>query len=267
VELIYDIDDEPPTFEVTDSRNPRHLQLVSSEFPIWSKESLINSGVATLLPPSWKAVAWIDADVQFDSIEWATDALRLLNGAYDVVQLFSHAEDLDARGMPMTVFGGFGREHVRGTKFRGPSRAWHSGFAWACTRRAYERVGGLLDFAVVGSADYYMAASFLGQAASALQAGFSLEYREAVLAWQRRAKDLRLGYVPGVLQHHFHGDKVKRQYATRPEMLIKHQFRPSHLSRRGDGLLEPGIEFPGALGAAISAYFYSRDEDSIYGSA
>lgn len=261
VELAYG---ETP-HQITDAQNPRHLQLRSQGQALWHKENLVNCGVRALLPPDWAAVAWIDADVAFESPTWAEDALRLLNGRFDVVQLFSLAEDLGPADVPLNVFGAFGREHVRGAAFAGPGRYWHPGFAWACTRQAYERCGGLLEVGIVGSGDYYMAAALLGQAAQALRADFTADYRQAVLDWQRRAAGLRLGYVPGVLRHSYHGDKAKRQYKTRPAMLAQHAFAPSaHLARRADGLLEPSAACPPQLLQDLAGYFRARDEDSIY---
>ena len=53
-------------FLVTDKKNKRHLQL-RTDIPIWHKENLVNLGVKYLLPKNWKAFAWIDADVEFES--------------------------------------------------------------------------------------------------------------------------------------------------------------------------------------------------------
>ena len=59
VELAYGNND----FYVTEKSNKRHLQ-VKGTTPIWHKENMINMGVK-LLPPKWRAFAWIDADVEF----------------------------------------------------------------------------------------------------------------------------------------------------------------------------------------------------------
>ena len=58
VELVYG-DQE---FALTQSTNKRHLQL-RGDIPLWHKENMINLGVKYLLPPDWKAFAWIDADI------------------------------------------------------------------------------------------------------------------------------------------------------------------------------------------------------------
>ena len=89
VELVYG--DQP--FGVTESDNKRHLQLRTDAPPLWHKENMINLGVKYLLPPDWKAFAWIDADIEFESAHWALDALKILNGGNDFVQLFTHCNE------------------------------------------------------------------------------------------------------------------------------------------------------------------------------
>ena len=90
VELIY----PNQQFMVTDSCNKNHLQL-KTDTPIWHKENMVRLGVHHLLPKNYKAFAWIDADIEFDSSSWALDTLKILNGSKDVVQLFSHCVDMD----------------------------------------------------------------------------------------------------------------------------------------------------------------------------
>ena len=70
---------------------------------LWHKENLINMGVARLLPSDWQSFAWIDAEVEFLEPTWAQDALNKLR-THDVIQLFSHALDMDARGNTMSAF-------------------------------------------------------------------------------------------------------------------------------------------------------------------
>jgi hypothetical protein len=64
----------------------------------------VNLGVRNLLPKNYKAFAWIDGDIEFESPTWALDTLRILNGSKDIVQLFSHAVDMDKRENTMMVF-------------------------------------------------------------------------------------------------------------------------------------------------------------------
>jgi hypothetical protein len=88
-------------FEVTDHRNPRHLQLRSPSV-LWHKENLVNLGIQHLsrTDPDWEYVAWIDADVTFLRSDWATEAVHLLQ-MYDVIQMWTSSVDLGPHGEPI----------------------------------------------------------------------------------------------------------------------------------------------------------------------
>ena len=108
VELAYD--DDP--FEVTDKNNKNHLQLrTSSSNMLWEKECLLNLGVKKLLPENWKAFAWVDGDVSFSRPDWASDALKILNGHRDIIQLFNVCLDLDKQGNTLTAFHSFAYQY------------------------------------------------------------------------------------------------------------------------------------------------------------
>ena len=94
-------------FLITDKKNKRHLQ-IRCDVPLWHKENMVNLGIRKLLPTNWKAVAWIDADIEFENPTWAMDTLKILNGSKDIVQLFSHALDMNPIGEAMKIFTSWG---------------------------------------------------------------------------------------------------------------------------------------------------------------
>jgi hypothetical protein len=258
VELAYG-DQE---FMVTSSGNPRHLQL-RTDTPLWHKENMINLGVRRLLPTDWRAFAWIDADLEFDSDTWATDTLKLLNGAFDIVQLFSHAVDMDESGGGMRVFNSAGYNVARNRPYcgSGPDQ-WHPGFAWAMTRRAFERVGGLYDQAILGSGDNLMMLSLIGAPLKGLNTASSDDYKSSVAEYGKRMQTLRFGYTPGVIRHYFHGSKKNRKYQERWMILVEHDYRPSEYCMYDEqGLITPTSSFPDALKHDIFQYFAQRNED------
>jgi hypothetical protein len=328
---------------LTQASNPRHLQLRADGAPIWHKENLINIGIQRLLPATWKAVAWIDADVEFESHTWATDALRLLNGAVDIVQLFSHAVDMDQHQHAMSVFPGFAYQvcrrliaapnmsrpgwvsasnaatvpapatsagshrhedvaerkeptmaapkvphaapqrpatsstgipplppracrpaHVGALAAPGNINLWHPGFAWAMSRRLYDAVGGLYQLGAVGSGDNVMAHCCIREWTRSVHPDASPGYRRSIREWQARLPaDTKLGYVPGVLWHFFHGRKVNRKYMDRWKILVHNQYDPyEHVQpRESDGLLQLTPACPPAFATELMQYFTERDED------
>lgn len=258
VEMAYN--NEP--YYLTDEFNSMHLRLRTKHL-LWHKENMINLGIQKLLPADWKAAAWIDADVEFESPEWALHALKVLNGSRDIVQLFSHAVDMDPQQHAMRIFQSFGFQYNKGIKYtNGGLNYFHPGYAWAITRRAYEKIGGLYQNGILGSGDFNMAMSLIGKAISSVNRGESDSYKNDVLAYETRIKGLRIGYIPGVIRHYYHGTKANRFYNTRWKILIEYCYDPiKHITTDKDGIIIPTEDFPKSMLQEIRNYFYSRNED------
>jgi hypothetical protein len=257
VELAYGSQE----FRLTDPENPSHLQLKTESAPLWHKENMINIGIRRLLPVDWKAVAWIDADIEFDSPTWATDTLKILNGSRDVVQLFSHAIDMDANEETMNIFTGFGFQYSKGLTW-GTGTLWHPGFAWAMTRKAYDKLGGLYEKSILGAGDHNMALSFIGLGTRSINDLTTTAYKNSIQKFERAASGLRLGYTPGVVRHYFHGKKKNRKYSERWKILVKYAYDPeNHVAYNSDGLIVPTAKCPPKLIKDILKYFKERNED------
>ena len=258
VEMIY----ANQKFIITDKKNKNHLQL-KTDTPIWHKENMVNLAVQKLLPSNYKAFAWIDADVEFENNSWALDTLKILNGSKDVVQLFSHCVDMSAENNNLTIFNSFGYSFNKNKKYTTSGNDyWHPGYAWAITRKAYEKIGGLYDKGVLGSGDSIMALSFINKCDVMNNNEYHKDYNNSMLEYQLKASKLRLGYVPGVIRHHYHGSKKNRQYTERWKLLMKHQFSPiEHLNYDKQGILIPTDLFPSDFKEDIMDYFRERKED------
>ena len=77
-----------------------------------------------------------------------------------------------------------------------------------------------------------------------------------------KSKGTRLGYLPGVVKHHFHGSKKNRRYNDRWQILVKHAYNPmKHLHLRPDGLIVPAPACPPQLLEELYDYFAQRNED------
>ena len=239
------------------SNNKRHLQL-RTDTPIWHKESMINAGIK-LLPKNYKAFAWIDADIEFDSSSWALDTLKILNGSKDVIQLFSQCVDMDADQSTLRIFHGFGYSFSKQKKYTLKGNDfWHPGFAWAMTRKAYERIG-IYDKGILGSGDNIMATSFIHKVEHFLNPQYSDDYNQSMLDYQARAKGLRLGYTPGIIRHHYHGSKKNRNYTERWKILIDHDYSPLQHITYENGLIVANMNKD--FSDDILKYFQERKED------
>lgn len=91
-------------FSVTDSNNPRHIQL-RTKYELWHKENMINIGISRL-PSNWEYVAWIDGDIDFIEKDWPLETVQQLQH-YPIVQLFTDAIDLGPDNEVLTIFKSF----------------------------------------------------------------------------------------------------------------------------------------------------------------
>ncbi len=260
-------------FVVTRSGHPRHLRL-RTKSEMWLKEAAINLMVQRL-PRNWKYVAWIDADFHFARGDWADETLHKLQH-YDMVQMYSSIQDLTPDHDPLgpsrsfaDVWLEFG-ENVqpngkrRKAPYGGPPGC--PGGAWACTRDCWNGMGGLLDLAILGADDWYMAHAFTGQWDRIEWPAFHPRYRESMGVWADRADRYikrNIGCVSGLALHGWHGPKVHRKYGTREQILVKYQYNPERdLFRDWQGLYSLDPQRIG-LRDEIRRYFAERSEDSI----
>ncbi len=260
VELAYD----NQKHHITDYKNKRHLQLRTNHI-LWHKENMINVGVKKLLPKEWKAFAWIDADVEFENPSWAKDTLKLLNGYKDIVQTFSHAIDMDTDESAMRIFSSFGYQYDKKQAYnKNPQNFWHPGYSWAMTRKAYEQIGGLYEYAILGSGDNIMSLSLIKNGLKGINEESTEEYKQTIEEFQSKIKTLRLGYTPGVIRHHYHGSKEKRGYGERWKILLENGYDPmQHVTHDSHGVLIPTVSCPLDILDRITSYFYGRDEDEF----
>ena len=271
-------------FAVTDANNPRHLQIRTTS-ELWHKENALNLLFAHVLrhQPDAEYFAWVDADVTFARPDWAYETIQQLQH-YQVVQMFSHCLDLGPKYEPVGMIkNGFAWMYYNEPNLERKSRQgalrtadgyygyskggyWHPGFAWAARRSTLDVMGCLLDFCIVGSADWHMAACLIGEGEKTLSRQLHPSYKRAVLEWQERANLYvrgNIGYVDGLLNHHWHGRKVDRHYSDRWKILVDNKYNPeADLKRDAQGLLSL-TERSSGLRDGIRTYFRSRNEDSI----
>jgi hypothetical protein len=234
---------------------------------VWLKESLINLGLSRL-PRDWRYVAWIDADITFRRADWAAATLHALQH-FDLIQPWEHCYDLGPSGEHMALHCSFGRQWIRdpvttGKLGKGYTFA-HPGYAWAATRTAIEHLGGLIDHAVCGAADHHMALALVGKAAVSLPGHIHANYAKPVLGWQERAARHicgNVGYIPGTIEHGWHGSKDARRYIDRWSILTRHSFDPDRdIKRNAAGVIELAGNKP-ELKRDLWRYFQQRNEDA-----
>jgi hypothetical protein len=181
----------------------------------------------------------------------ARDTLKILNGTCDVVQLNSHKIDLISwnNSHYRNIISTWAFEHSFHLNEQG-----HAGHTLAMTRTAYEQLGGIYERKIIGGGDW---AFFNGFLKDPKNGGY-----KAVTKYHQQYQDLRLGYVPGILIHGFHGYKKNRKYCQREELCKQYKYDPTvHVTQRNDGLLIPSKFCPPGLVKGIMKYFSERNED------
>jgi hypothetical protein len=288
IEGIY----EGQEYRITEAGNPNHVQVFLKD-EIWHKENLLNILMLKHLPKHAKKIAWIDADVHFVRPDWVEAALKALD-THPCIQLFSQCVDLDShykilpkkksgelmygmiyqwyRNQQMVIpCGPYDPIPVCDQPKRGMRYPGHCGFAWAARRDVLEKLGGLVEVSVVGSADYQMACAWMGDILEAVAYITTDDYKWHLSEWGERVKEViaeygPVGYIDGLICHSFHGMKQYRAYNFRANWL--RNYSPSKdIIKDEQGVLcwNLDAEHPNTkLMGDIKWYFRWRKEDQRY---
>lgn len=182
------------------------------------------------------------------------------------------AADLAALGQDDITKLGFDYEKLKkdleGYYPPGQPRVW-PGLAWAHTRKAYEAVGGYIDFAIWGGSDFHQSAALVGKTDTMMLDSLHANYKQMVRAWADRCeKHIRRNVLcmDGTVLHSWHGKKTGRGYGSRHTLLAKFQFDPvKHLKRDSQGLWQlhdDGSESYVQLRDTMRVVAKERNEDS-----
>lgn len=277
-------------FMVTDSTNPMHLQVRTVE-ELWHKENMINMGVRHAQHISHgrvREIAWVDADCRpaRPYRDWFEETWHQLQH-YEFVQMWEHLIDLDIYYNPIggaqpsfisnyIKYGTPNPEEVKHLELKNSYDRPHSGkilgrpgLAWACNIDAFNKVGGIIDFCILGAGDWYMAHGLIGTLGTATAEYAGGAYQKKLFEWQCKAlrwlkKDI--GYVPGLVYHDFHGRKANRFYCSRGKILHDGQYNPdTDIKYDAHGMLqlETWDDRQIKMRDQIRAYFRARNEDCI----
>ena len=244
----------------------------------WNKENLLNIGVSRLSPDA-AHIGTFDADVTWRAPGWAAQTLHALD-LYPVIQPWSQALDLGPRGEVIATHKSFAALYHAG-KPVGPHHPpkpdphhhhhpippyefAHPGFAWAWTRDALDRVGGLFELGAIGSGDHHMALAIAGKVEESLPGEHLGSYADAARRWAKSAQahiNGKLGFVTATIEHRFHGRKERRGYQSRWGMFLRHHFDPlPDLKRNSFGVIEFAGNKP-ELEREFDRYLRARAED------
>lgn len=236
-----------------------------TDHELWFKENLINVAVREL-PHDWEYMAWIDADIEFQNKNWVADTINQLQ-TFKIIQLFSHCVDLGVNNETLQVHTGFAYAYFNGEINSEPKKYgnyMHVGYAWAITKDAYNKLGGLMEFPILGSADNHMCHAFVGEVDLSLNKNLHPNYILLCDIFQQRCNrhiKKNIGFIHGTIMHHFHGNKADRKYQDRWNILVNNNFDPLvDIVKDCYGLWQLEDNKP-KLRDDIIHYFRERNED------
>ena len=166
----------------------------------------------------------------------------------------------------MNIFSSFGYQYTNHQEYKkGGFNFYHPGFNVAMTRKCYEQIEGLYQLSILGAGDHNLFLSLINHGIKSLNEKTTDGYKKSITDFEKKCKDLKLGYTPGIIKHYFHGSKKNRQYSERWKILVKHQYDPyKHITFDKLGLIIPSDECPKELLNDIMTYFTTRNEDEFY---
>lgn len=286
-------------FMVTEPNNPFHVQVRSHE-ELWLKENMLNIARARVVQLDQKAreIAWVDCDCfpMSTPVDWFEETWHSLQH-YEFVQMWEYLINFGPQNQPVTgpqmsfmktyaangyqVPDGQTVRHtlsgdVTGNKWNPEASQYGSfvglgrpGLAWAANLDAIDRVGGLIDWCILGSGDWHMAHGLVG----AMNQGgneFKLSrYSQKLLEWQVKAErwiKRDVGFVPVTVGHWWHGNKIHRRYGERGSILVRNGFNPdTDIKYDSFGLLQLETHEPRQIiiRDQVRHYMAGRNEDSI----
>lgn len=144
---------------------------------------------------------------------------------YPIVQLFQLSSFLGPQGKSQVLRQDYSFAYaVRHEQNIDPRRSSecfvHPGYAWAMRREAFDAMGGLLEFSILGSGDVHFAFGLLNRIEETIPLGMSEDYRYLAKLWGQRLAQIanngsKVGYVPINIYHFWHGNRVDRGYFDR----------------------------------------------------
>jgi len=214
------------------------IQLRSNTI-LWQKERLLNIGLRNL-PDDCTKIIWIDCDIIFQNDNWVEEVYKSLD-KYFVIQPFSFVIRLPKDGIISSEDLPFGLEegqkiHSMGYGMRDSDREklfdffihGHSGFAWAARREIFNKHG-FYDRLILGSGDLMMAHTFYGHKFNYIRSLSSEPMQLDQDVWFEEIYNIvksNVYFVPGLIFHLWHGDKINKLHDERFEILVSENFDP-----------------------------------------
>jgi len=194
-------------FDKPDIQEAFHLRGAS---PMFHKEHLC-SLLEQKVPWHFKKLAFLDADIVFDTPTWYDNVSALLN-SHQVVQPFSSANWLD---LSYTKILDKKQSALFMDRTKPFDHAFHPGFGWAFQRRWFRNVG-FFPYAITGCGDTLSVAAWLNVP---FKEGYLQQAYAAAYAEYKVRAHPTITFCEGAVYHLWHGNGTNRQWRERHTIL------------------------------------------------
>ena len=244
-----------------------NIKRVYTENLLWHKEALLNKIISEYLPPKYKYIFWLDADILFTNPNWIVDGVRELE-THNIIQPFEYCIHLEKDETKPSFDVEMFRKKVFDEKYSN-RRIWrsfsanfktatlthsqnenynihgHVGFAWGIRRDIIQKIP-LYDRALIGGADHIIAHAAAGQIPHSCITKSFTDNLEEVLSWSKKfykAVQGKISFVEGDVYHIWHGYINKRQYLKRiqdftekTKQIVEKDENGLYVTRSGDDI-------------------------------
>lgn len=225
---------------------------------LWQKERCFNIILESLSDKIDKVV-WIDTDIIFHEPNWLKKTEKILD-EIPYVQPFDRVFEKHYHSNPQLNCIGYGRllyDYIHfDTKIVEPVA---SGLCWGVHRQLLNN--GFFDKHILGSNDSLQTIAVLGDIFNQILIRQSKEFILSFLDYYESNSNMidgsKVGYIPGTLEHLYHGKTKNRGYTYREQLL--RNYNPKDLEIDINGLYKLNDE---ELYIKIKEYMNDRNENT-----
>ena len=237
---------------------------IKTDFILFQKERLCHI-LEKQIPDTFTKLLFIDCDLVFDNVNWYNELSKKLDD-FNIVQPFTKCLPLDITykrifrrvnrvnrvnrdAMAIVFYQKFGLFKNNGI------RDYQTGFAWAFQRSWFRKIG-FYQKAILGGGDLYSSTAWLNHdyEVEDFNRNSIQEYRDSI------KEPPTICYLEGNIYHLWHGDKKKRQYGERYNILNSVKDINDIIKMDRNGLYVITDE---SLKPKIRKYFMNRDDDGL----
>jgi len=267
-------------FELTKDDADEVIKLSGGDI-MWQKESLLNIALESI-PPNCEYLAWLDSDIIFSDPKWPERARVLLKNN-DFIQLFdkvNYVPKLASKSFSIDQLKIMPVDHIdismlKALETKPNLYSLSKKFSNTLTFEVNGNPGMALaskletikahkfyDKNIVGGADTILIGSILNKLADVFPCRpYTYMHRTDIQNYGDKIsiKKYKSTYLHETIYHLWHGELLQRQYASRYNILINHNYDPTNHIISQPNMPLKWKNAPDGLKSDIYQYMYSRE--------